>query len=634
MRNTSRVIHDRQTVGVSLRETKRHLARRDDYYDRPRLANRRFLRWILAACFCTAVPQVATAGGGPENLFLVVNSDSPDSLTVANHFIQLRHVPACNVLELPWNPSPAVHDVTDVDVFREKILRPVLGAIENRKLIGQIDYIIYSCDFPWKVRLAADIAKGEAKLRGLVPSGSPPTAARWPKHLTDGGSINSMTYLWQPVLAGFAGYMQLDANRYTRLGYDEQKDQPTLAFRSAYQFGPRGELVATGGRRYMLSTMLGVTPGPAGTVNRANTVSEVLGYLRRSAAADGTHPEGTIYFCRVENEVRSRTREKIFDRTVKELKELGVAAEVVQGRLPARKNDVQGLMTGTSIFNFKASGSTIRPGAICEHLTSWGGAMRSPSGQTPLSEFLRHGAAGASGTVQEPYALQSKFPLASIHVHYARGCTLAEAFYQSVYGPYQLLIVGDPLCRPWANIPEVSVEGVPPGAAVKGPITLTPKATFPRGGQPQRFELFIDGWRRAVCTPGKSIELDTAGLADGYHEFRMVAVESGPIASQGRKIFGLSTANHGRTITVDAPPPGRVDLDKPLIITANSPGSIGITVMHNSRVVGRITGEKGDAAVYPKTLGSGPVQLQVVGLGRGGRLSYVTAKPIELTVGR
>ncbi len=595
--------------------------------------NQRILPWLLAVCVCGVAPRPATAGGGPENLFLVVNSDSLDSLTVANHFIQLRHVPPCNVLELPWDPSPAVHDATDVDVFREKILRPVLKTIEDRKLIGQIDYIIYSCDFPWKIRLAVDIAKAKAKLMTMLPPDTPSTAARWPTHLTDGGSINSMTYLWQPVLAGFAGYMQLDANRYTRVGYDEQKDLPTLAFRSAYQFGRRGELVASGGRRYMLSTVLGVTPGPRGTVNRANSVAEVLSYLRRSAAADGTHPKGTIYFCRVEGEVRSTTRERNFDSAVKELAELGVAAEVVQGKLPMKKSDVQGAMVGTSIFNWKASGSTIQPGAICEHLTSWGGAMRSPSGQTPLSEFLRYGAAGASGTVQEPYAIQSKFPLASIHVHYARGCTLAEAFYQSVHGPYQLLIVGDPLCRPWANIPEVSVEGVEPGATVKGPITLTPTATLPRGGEVQRFELFIDGWRRALCGPGKSIELDSARLADGYHEFRVVAVESGPIASQGRKIFPLTTANHGRTITARVLRSRLLDHTKPLLITASSPGSIGITVMHNSHVVGRINGEKGTAAVNPKALGNGPVELQVVGLGRGGQFDQVTAKPIEVTIG-
>ena len=66
--------------------------------------------------------------------------------------------------------------------------------------------------------------------------------------------------------------------------------------------------------------------------------------------------------------------------------------------------------------------------------------MSQGAGQTPLSEFLRFGAAGASGTVTEPYSPSpTKFPSPMIQVHYARGCTLAEAFYQSVSGPYQLL---------------------------------------------------------------------------------------------------------------------------------------------------------------------------------------------------
>ena len=54
----------------------------------------------------------------------------------------------------------------------------------------------------------------------------------------------------------------------------------------------------------------------------------------------------------------------------------------------------------------------------------------------------------------------AKFPLPSIQLHYVRGCSLAEAFYQSVSGPYQLLIVGDPLCQPWAVIPKITVAGV------------------------------------------------------------------------------------------------------------------------------------------------------------------------------
>ena len=91
-----------------------------------------------------------------------------------------------------------------------------------------------------------------------------------------------------------------------------------------------------------------------------------------------------------------------------------------------------------------------------------------------------------------------------IQVHYARGCTLAEAFYQSVYGPYQLLIVGDPLCRPWADIPQVSVAGVEAGATVRGRLTLEPSVTSAGKATADRFELFVDGVRMADVQAGRN----------------------------------------------------------------------------------------------------------------------------------
>ena len=131
-------------------------------------------------------------------------------------------------------------------------------------------------------------------------------------------------------------------------------------------------------------------------------------------------------------------------------------AEVVAGPLPQGRRDVAGLTMGAADFDWAKSGNTILPGAICENLTSLGAVFTPSAGQTPLSAFVRAGAAGSSGTVIEPYALQAKFPHPAIHVHYARGATLAEAFYQAVQSPYQLLVVGDPLCRPWATIPQVT----------------------------------------------------------------------------------------------------------------------------------------------------------------------------------
>ena len=159
-------------------------------------------------------------------------------------------------------------------------------------------------------------------------------------------------------------------------------------FRNWYAWGPKGELLETGGARYMLSTLLGVTYG------RGNSVAEILAYLRDAAAADGTHPTGTIYF--MDNKAdpaRNSPRSPNFDIAVKLLAELKIDAEVVPGDLPRNKPRVQGLMSGVASFDWPATGSVIQRGAICDNLTSFGGDLDPAQVQTPLSIFLRFGAA-------------------------------------------------------------------------------------------------------------------------------------------------------------------------------------------------------------------------------------------------
>ena len=172
---------------------------------------------------------------------------------------------------------------------------------------------------------------------------------------------------------------------------------------------------------------------------------------------------------------------------------------------PQNKTDVAGRHGRIGRRGLEEIRQPMLPGAICEHLTSFGGIMSEGAGQTPLSEFLRFGAAGSSGTVVEPMALQQKFPTAFMHVHYARGASLAEAFYQSVFGPYQLLIVGDALCQPWAQRLTIEVAGVQPDQRVSGQdhhgaagvrtrVTATPAV--------DHFEVFVDG-KRMSDGPGQ-----------------------------------------------------------------------------------------------------------------------------------
>ena len=102
----------------------------------------------------------ARAGGGPENVFLVVNPQSADSMTIANYYLRVRQIPPGNIFYLPWDPK---NEATSAYDFRRDILKPIFEAIRTRRLTAQIDYVIYSSDFPWKIALDDDLAKFKAR---------------------------------------------------------------------------------------------------------------------------------------------------------------------------------------------------------------------------------------------------------------------------------------------------------------------------------------------------------------------------------------------------------------------------------------------------------------------------------------
>jgi hypothetical protein len=342
---------------------------------------------------------------------------------------------------------------------------------------------------------------------------------------------------------------------------------------------------------------LGVTSG------RGNTVEEVLAYLRRSIASDGRRPQGAVYFMK-NNDIRSSTRHACFDGVAAKLRQIGVNASVMQGTLPEGARNVIGLMTGAATLDLADADITILPGAICDHLTSLGGVLKQGAGQTPLTDFLKLGAAGASGTVIEPHAMQAKFPLPSLHLHYARGCSLAEAFYQSVSGPYQLLIVGDPLCQPFARFPTVSVPDIKPDEPIKGDLAIVPKASGAG-----LLELYVDGRVVARIRPGATLTLDTTKLADGHHELRIVAAKADAIETRGRAIVPIVVNNHEASLDFSIEPKTEVPSSGKVVCKVRQPGATAIAIRQNSREVARVQGDEGQVEISAALLGRGPVAL-------------------------
>ncbi|WP_235835157.1 TIGR03790 family protein [Piscinibacter terrae] len=92
------------------------------------------------------------------------------------------------------------------------------------------------------------------------------------------------------------------------------------------------------------------------------------------------------------------------------------------------------------------------PGALADHLTSFGGQLDGKSGQMSILDWIASGATASYGTVSEPCAFQQKFPHPKVLLSsYLMGSTAIEAYWRSVAWPQQGLFIGEPLAAPFAR---------------------------------------------------------------------------------------------------------------------------------------------------------------------------------------
>ena len=558
------------------------------------LSVKTILLCVLAVCVFT--PSLSQAGGGPENVFLVVNKRSWASRTIATHYIALRNIPSNNVFFIDWAGNV---ERINMATFQKSILKPILAEIDKRRLGDQIDYIVYSSDFPYEINFSKEVG-GQGKFMS--------------------GSITSLTYLYELIEEGNFKQLGVLNNFYAST---EPSRGSSRGFRNRDAWKSMSVKSVDGdGTNYFLSAMLGYTSG------RGNSVDEIVDYLTKAAGADGTRPRGSVYFVN-NQDIRSTTRSPLFPRIISAIKAEGGKAELLQGTLPDGKTDVIGATIGRANYNVGASKCKFLPGAILDNLTSFGGVLREGAGQTPLTEALRNGAAGATGTVIEPYALIPKFPHPIVHLHYLRGCNLAESVYQSVSAPYQLLLVGDPLCQPYAVAPIVECDGISSNQDISGEVTIRPRSI---GSSVLRFELYVDGIRRGTCRQHGTLSFDSATMADGNHEIRIVAVANDDVGTQGRKIYNVTLNNHGNTTQARLISSASVSLNGKISVDIESSKSKrGFVLFSQREFLGSSKKKRATLTLSPLRLGMGPHKLLAVGLGES-NLQNSFAAPIRVDV--
>jgi uncharacterized protein (TIGR03790 family) len=198
---------------------------------------------------------------------------------------------------------------------------------------------------------------------------------------------------------------------------------------------------------------------PAMVIAGAST-ADAMALIDRGVSADATYPLATGYLVRTSDAARS-VRYVDFQAAASTWNQPDSLHLVYQDDstsgtgLVANAPDVLFYFTGLASVDQIATDHYL-PGAIADHLTSYGGQIPT-SGQMSILRWIEAGATASFGTVVEPCNYTTKFPQVTVALaHYFAGETLIEAYWKSVAWPGEGLFIGEPLARPYGTSYTVS----------------------------------------------------------------------------------------------------------------------------------------------------------------------------------
>ncbi len=425
------------------------------------VSTRRLLGFGLGMVVGAVSLPAAWAGGSGLNVAVVINQNSTNSRELGNYYCERRQVPPENVLRINWAGGNVDWTLAD---YTNTLLNPLAAMLAGRNLTNQIDYVVLSMGIPYRVTTAAEHSNATTAV--LFYGFKPDTRDPYDCPLAT-NSENS---------------------------YAHSED----IFRLAKP--------TTAGSNSFLTTML-----------TADTLAQAKSLVDQGVNSDGTFPAQTAFLAKTSDAARS-VRFYSFDNAVFNARVRGnYSLQRTNSDSPAGLTNLLGYQTGLTTFSL--ANDSFVPGAMADNLTSYGGYLFDPKGQTTALAFTQAGAAASYGTVDEPCNYLEKFPDPQNYFYQARGFSLAECYYQSLANPYEGILVGEPLAAPFQTNGSLAWAGLPPDTTLQGATNLSLQLTATGTERPlQQVDLFLDGKFLQTVTnlppcPGNIVNVSLNGFA-------------------------------------------------------------------------------------------------------------------------
>lgn len=358
-----------------------------------------FLALWSVACG-PATPTRARAQIVPEEskrVLVVINEASQDSKEVGEYYAKRRQIPAANVLTVNTSKSENI----SFDEYKFGIEKPIRERIKN--LAGNIDFIVMTRGVPLRLRddqgysVDGHIA---AMNLGLTP--------------IELLSVDSIKKSLNPYFNATERFSSKKYNMYlvTRLDAYNVEQAKALVDRSIDAKPEKGPFFFDAAENRKEGSYLQMQRALA----RANQLLQAAG----------------------------------FDSSIDDKPAFIAPSRPLAGYASWGSND-----SAFDVDTFRQI--RFKPGAIAETFVSTSARTfkRVSDGQSLIADLIEDGVTGVKGYVSEPYT----FALAKpdlLFDRYTKGFNLAESFYAaSLVLSWKDVVIGDPLCRPYAQAPVV-----------------------------------------------------------------------------------------------------------------------------------------------------------------------------------
>ncbi len=398
----------------------------------------------------TAILLILFGCGGssalePDEILIIANKDISESGRIARYYCEKRGVPRENILALPLGAK--LDDTIGREDYETQLAQPIRAAFFTRKLLGRIRCLLTTYGVPVKVRGRGLLTGQEGTLRQLRESVDKENKRI--EQFEREGRTNSTAYSQsKKQLAMLQLKIDRINGRETSASVDSELSMVLFATYDLYRWQPNGLKKNAPGPRggtLMVSRLDG--PGP----------EIAKGLVDKSLAAETTGLKGTAYV-----DSRGLTGKDLYSHFDRSLRNLAAftrsktqmrAIEEATGKLFAPGSCPEtAIYCGWYSLQRYVDAFDFVDGAVGYHIASFEAVrLRDSSSSQWCPSMLEDGITATLGPVAEPYLHSFPEPRAFFGELYEGKC-LVEAYYRTKpFNSWQLLLVGDPLYKPFKN---------------------------------------------------------------------------------------------------------------------------------------------------------------------------------------